>query len=292
MAFTARPSVSVVVAAFDAEGTIGECVESLLALRYPDDLLEIVVVDNGSRDGTRRILEGFGEAIMVGDEPIRGPAAARNAGVRLANGEVIALTDADCTVAPDWLTELVPALAEPAVGIVGGTNLAHRPANRAELYGETIHDHRRSILAWRPPYVITMNWAARRSLFDDVGLFDESLSRGSDVEFSYRVVRAGYRLAYSPGAVIYHRNEHSLFGLVHEGWVHGLHGRRTAHRYADLVTEAKERSRALPTERLPPLRRNRFSLAFGLGKRAGRGAARLELALSARRSRPRDRSRT
>jgi glycosyltransferase involved in cell wall biosynthesis len=271
--------VTVVVAVFEAERTIGECVESLLALRYPPELRELVVVDNGSRDGTRQVLGGFGDALAVVDEATRGPAAARNVGVRAARGDVIALTDADCTVDPDWLTELVPPLADASVGIAGGTILARRPANAAELYGETIHDHRRSILHWRPPYVITMNWAARRSLFDEVGPFDEGLLRASDVEFSYRVVRAGYRLAFSPGAVVYHRNERSLAGLVHEGWVHGRHSVRLSRRHPTLVAEARARSLDTPREPVEPAPRSRFSVAFGLGKRAGRATARLERAL-------------
>ncbi len=219
------PSVSVVLAASNAESTIAECLESLVALRYPRELLEIVVVDNGSSDGTRSILERLGDAVVVVEERrTRGPAAARNAGVRRARGDVIALTDVDCTVDPSWLAELVAPLADESVGIGGGSILARRPANGAELYGETIHDQSRAILEWKPPHVATGNWAARRTLFEVVGPFDEELLRRSDFEFSYRVVAAGFRLAFSPDAVVYHRNESTLAGLFSEGWVHGRHG--------------------------------------------------------------------
>jgi glycosyltransferase involved in cell wall biosynthesis len=282
MSSAGLPSVSVVVAARNAEATVGDCAASLLALRYPTSLLEIVFVDNGSADGTRRILAGFGDAFVIAEERRRGPAAARNTGIRRAGGDVIALVDADSTADPDWLEELVPPLGDPTVGIVGGTTLARRPANGAELFGEAIHDQAKAILHWRPPYVASGNWAGRRSVLDEVGLFDELLLRGSDVDFSYRVLQAGYRLAFSPGAVVYHRNERSLAGLFREGWVHGRHGITIARRYAQLIEEAGLRPRepAAPGAPAPSPHRHarRFRLAFLLGKRAGRAAGELGLA--------------
>jgi glycosyltransferase involved in cell wall biosynthesis len=277
------PSVSVVLAVSNAESTIAECIESLVALRYPRELLEIVVVDNGSIDGTRSILDRFGDAVVVVEERTRGPAAARNAGVRRARGDVIALTDVDCTVDPGWLEAVVAPLADEAVGIGGGPILARRPANAAELYGETIHDQSRAILEWKPPHVATGNWAARRALFDVVGPFDEDLLRGSDFEFSYRVVAAGYQLAFSPGAVVFHRNESTLVGLFNEGWVHGRHGGRIVRRRAELVARAKARSTedatgvtAPPPPDPMPL--SRYAFAFQSGRRLGRAAARIEVA--------------
>jgi GT2 family glycosyltransferase len=261
-----RPSTTVVVPAFNAEGTIEACVRSLVELRYPAEALELVVVDNGSSDGTRAVLERFADRIAIVEEPRRGPAAARNAGIRRARGEVVAFTDADCTVAPDWLDELVEPLDDPEVGIVGGAILAREGANAAERYGETIHDHRSALLVWRPPYAITMNWASRRAVLDEVGLFDEAFRRCEDIDLSYRIGRAGYSLVYQPSAVVRHRNEQSLPGLSREGWQHGFHAVAVHARHSRFIAEALK---TLPAPAQRSSGPSRYELAFRAGKAAG-----------------------
>jgi cellulose synthase/poly-beta-1,6-N-acetylglucosamine synthase-like glycosyltransferase len=220
-----------VVAARDAEATIRDCVGSLLEARYPAEKLEVVVVDNGSRDRTARAARECGSGVRVLDEPVRGAGAARNTGLAHARGDVVAFTDADCVVEPDWLGRLIGPLEDPAVGAAGGTILAHRPANHVERFGETIHDHRAAIEVYRPPYVITMSWASRRRVLEELGGFDNRFRRGQDTDLAYRMVQAGYRFAFVPDAVVYHRNESTLRGLFSEGLVHGFHGVRVLKRH-------------------------------------------------------------
>ncbi len=284
---TYRPSSSIVVAAYNAEASIADCVRSLLELRYPRDLFEIIVVDNGSRDGTAAILASFGGAITVIEEPLRGRAAARNAGIRYARGEVIAFTDTDCTVDPDWLAALVAPLVDPCVGVAGGRILARRPANEIELFGEVIHDHRQAILAMRPPYAITMNWASRRSVLTDLGLFDLALRRGSDGDLAYRIGQGGYSFAYCPTAIIYHRNESSLAGLFREGFQHGFYAVPVRKRYARFIADwrAQHADSAPPADRKagssPRLEttHRRCQRAFRSGRRLGRAMGRLRFAI-------------
>ena len=267
---TALPFVTVVVPAFNAAATIDDCVRSLLELDYPPELHEIVVVDNGSRDGTLAALEPYSSRIVVIGEARRGPSAARNAGIRNARGAIVAFTDADCTVEPDWLRELVVPLDDAAVGIAGGRILVREGANEAELYGETIHDQRASILVWRPPYVIGMNWASRRAVLEEASLFDEDARRVEDVDLSWRIGQAGYSLVYCPDAIVRHRNERTLVGLAREGWQHGFYAVPVLARHARYVAEAREEppSAADP----PPARAQtaRYRRAFEGGKRAGR----------------------
>ena len=182
------------------------------------------MVDNGSRDGTADALRSYGDRIVRLQEATRGPAAARNAGLRGARGEVVAFTDADCRVDPDWLTAVVAPLDNPRVGIAGGTIRAIPPASDVERFGELIHDHRQAIEVFEPPYAITMNWASRRAVLDELGGFDERFRRCEDVDLSYRMTQAGYTLAFAPNAVVYHHNEENLAGLFREGFQHGFHG--------------------------------------------------------------------
>jgi GT2 family glycosyltransferase len=214
----------VIVAVYNAEGTIEQCLQSLLALDYPPERRELLVVDNASRDATPRILEQYRGRLTILHEPIRGPAAARNAGIRRATGEVVAFTDADCLVDPRWLRHLVAPLADPTVAVAGGRILAHRPCTRVAEFGERIHDHRRAIEDVAPPYAITMNWASPRPVLHRLGLFDPRLLRCSDVDFAFRAVQAGYRMVYVPNALIYHRNRSTPAALAWEGYRHGYHG--------------------------------------------------------------------
>jgi glycosyltransferase involved in cell wall biosynthesis len=259
------PPVTVVVPAYNAAATIEECVASLLALDY-DGPLELVVVDNGSTDATRALVAGLGATVL--EETRRGPAAARNTGLRHATTELVAFTDADCTVEPEWLARLVAPLADATVGIAGGRILARLGANEAERFGELIHDHQAAIEVWRPPYVITMSWASRRAVLEEAGGFDETLRRGEDVDLSWRIAATGRRLVYVPDASVRHRNERTLAGLAREGLLHGLAAGPVLRRHAALV----EAARGEPSHDLPPRPQfpARYSRAFEAGKRAGR----------------------
>jgi glycosyltransferase involved in cell wall biosynthesis len=284
---TDQPTVSVIVPVYNAERTIDDCIRSLLELRYPADRLELRVVDNGSRDGTAAALRRYADRAVLLHERRRGPAAARNAGLKGAKGEVVAFTDADCVVDPHWLARLVEPLEDRRVGIAGGTILARPPANEVERFGEGIHDHRKAIELYRPAYAITMSWASRREVLLELGGFDERFRRCEDVDLSYRVTQAGYALAFAPEAVVYHRNETSLPGLFQEGFAHGFHGVRARKRHEAFLRQfgysrinrrayAEIGNRVLDWARGRDRARAGCDAAFNSGKKAGKllGSAR------------------
>lgn len=218
------PLVAVVVPVFNGRKTIEACLDSLLTQDYPREMLEIVVVDNASTDGTAQVLERYQDRIRLLWEQTKGPSAARNKGVREASSEVIAFIDADCIADTAWLRNLVEPLRSQSVGISGGAILSRRPCNRIEIFGEKIHDHQKAIEVYKPSYAISMNWASRRSVLLEAGLFNEAFQRCEDVSLSMRIDQLGYELVYQPSAIIYHRNEHTLPGLFREGFQHGLWG--------------------------------------------------------------------
>lgn len=278
----ALPSASVVVAVHNGERTLGDCLASLARLDYPPDRYEIVCVDNASTDATPRILAKHathGARCRIVREPKRGPAAARNAGVRCATGEVVAFTDADCTVDPAWLRHLAAAALEAPIGIAGGTILSRRPCNAIEAFGQRIHDHRRALTELHPPYAITMNWASRRAVLDELGGFDETLARCSDVDLSYRILQAGYSLRYEERAVVYHQNERTPWGLLHEGYVHGFHAVKVRELHAAFLRQASRDAAARrkrggatdePREATLDWTARPWQSLFALGKRIGR----------------------
>jgi cellulose synthase/poly-beta-1,6-N-acetylglucosamine synthase-like glycosyltransferase len=278
---TYEPRVSVIVPAYNTEATIERCVRSLLELRYPQEKLELRVVDNDSKDSTAERLKPFEGRVVVLHERKRGASAARNAGLAGAGGEVVAFTDADCEVDPDWLRRLVMPLRDPIVGIVGGTIRAGNGANEVERFGEEIHDHQKAIEVFRPPYAITMSWASRREVLGELGGFDERFIRGQDVDLSFRAVQAGYTIAFVASAVVYHRNESNLAGLFREGFVHGFHGvharkqhegflRQFGYRRVDRRAYLNIGSRLLDWARGTDSARSKCDAVFNSGKKAGK----------------------
>jgi len=275
-AIKARPSVSVVVAAYNAAAVIGDCLHSLVELEYPRERLEIIVVDNDSKDATARVAGEFADRVNVLLEPRRGASAARNRGIEHATGDVIAFTDADCVVERSWLTELIAPLADPGVGISGGRILALRPCTRIAELGEDIHDHARAMRS-EPPYAITMNWASPASVLRKVGPFDESLLRCQDVDLAYRIAQAGHRFAYAERAVVHHRNRSTLRALLREAYLHGrgsLAVRRIHARYLEAFPPPppywrRMRGHLRLFRNVGQRQRAAFRLVFDLGKMGG-----------------------
>lgn len=263
------PQATIVVAVYNGASTIEACVSSLLALRFPREDYEIIVVDNGSTDGTRAVLARLGDEVRILDEPTRGASAARNRGIRQARGSVIAFTDADCTVEPGWLAALVEPLHDQSVGIVGGPILGRVAGNRIERFGERIHDQQRAIEVDRPPYVASGNWASRREVLCGAGLFDERLLRVQDVDLAWRIRQSGYRLVYAPAATVRHRNERTVWGLMHEGYVHGFHAIRVIDKHAAVEPGVRR------SWRRTPVRLGRDLRQLATGRNAVDGVLRL-----------------
>ncbi|KAA3622611.1 MAG: glycosyltransferase [Proteobacteria bacterium] len=270
-----QESASVVIPVRNGADTIGACVESILDSDQRPYETEILVVDNGSTDRTRRILDRFGDAIRVLYEPVRGASAARNLGVRHARHEFIAFTDADCEVRDNWLTHLLPSLSDVNVGAVGGAIVPLDSSSEVMRFGETIYDHEQAITNYRCPYVITCNCAARKSLLEDIGGFDVSLLAGHDVDLSWRMSQWGYHLAYAPRAVVRHHHRDTMDGLFRQGVEHGFWGTKVLKIHSDYVRRAGYRclswsdtglwsyirSGAVPAQKC--------AVVFGVGKKIG-----------------------
>lgn len=216
------PRASIIVPVYNGQATLEDCIKSLLEIEYDKDKLEIIVVDNCSTDSTKDILERYQSEIIILQEVKKGASAARNKGITAAKGEVIAFTDVDCVADKDWLKNLAISATEEKVGIVGGKILALNSKSIIAKAGEKIHDHRRAF-SDDIPHAISMNWASRKEVLIEVGLFDEDFLRSQDTDLSLRIFAAGYKFVYSENAIIYHKNSDTYRDLFYKGYLGGLY---------------------------------------------------------------------
>jgi glycosyltransferase involved in cell wall biosynthesis len=206
MANETLPLVSVVVPVRNGADTLGDCLASILACDFPEDRREVVVVDNGSIDGTGDVARRFPVRYVSESRP--GPSNARNRGIEVARGDILAFTDADCTVAVNWLHDLVSAFDDPSVFAAAGEMIAFPPATPAERYVATRKpSYMHWMLARTRPWFVFASAAVRREAFKRVGLFDPMFKGGcGDVDLVWRLHDAGLSVRPRPQAVVFHRH--------------------------------------------------------------------------------------
>jgi glycosyltransferase involved in cell wall biosynthesis len=249
-----QPFVSVIVPVWNDAGRLGECLRALEGQTYPGDLLEVVVVDNGSEEPVGPSVMHFGRASLVREER-PGSYAARNCGLAHARGEVVAFTDADCLPAPDWVEKGVARLKlGGARTIVAGrietfTHAKQRP-NAVEQY-EVLFALAQGEFVRRYGFGATANLFAWRETFGRVGPFDAELKSGGDLEWCRRAAGAGYKVEYDEEILVRHPARATLSQLYRKivRVAGGLHDLRRIKGAAYL-----EFDRSLMWELLPPLR--------------------------------------
>ncbi len=200
----AQPDVTVIVPVLNGAQVIGGLLDSLTRLDYPTERLQILIVDNGSTDGTRELVSQY-PVTLLEETTVRSSYAARNRGLGAATGDVIAFTDADCRVDPRWIAEGVRTLRETGAGLVGGRVRFEFSEGRptAELFDSLTNMNTRNTIA-TASYAATANLFVRAALFAELGGFDPSVASGGDVQWTQRATRAGKVLAYADAAVVVH----------------------------------------------------------------------------------------
>jgi cellulose synthase/poly-beta-1,6-N-acetylglucosamine synthase-like glycosyltransferase len=218
-----KPVVSVIVPVRDGESTIATCLDAILATDYPEDRREVLVVDNGSSDGTAALVRS--RPVRYLHEPKRGVSNARNRGVAESRGKILAFIDADCLVEPQWLAELVHPFEDPEVGAVAGDLRHVDPTTAAERQAaRLLGNWQRFAFTSNPAYPITANAAYRRDVLEQIGGFDPHMTRAQDVELGLRFQeRSGRRLAYAEHATARHRNRTTQLSFFRQqlGWAYG-----------------------------------------------------------------------
>jgi len=203
--WTAWPKVSVIVCAYNAEDTIDECLTSLGKLTYRP--FEIIVVNDGSRDATGS--RARQHHCRVIDIPNGGLSAARNVGLSAATGEIVAYTDADVRVDADWLTYLVqPFMTSDVVGSGGPNQVPADDPFVAQCVARSPGGPTHVLLNDRiAEHVPGCNMAFRRDALLAIGGFDPTYLRaGDDVDVCWRLQKQGWKIGFSPAALVWHRH--------------------------------------------------------------------------------------
>jgi cellulose synthase/poly-beta-1,6-N-acetylglucosamine synthase-like glycosyltransferase len=201
------PKISIIVAAYNNQDTIGECLKSVLSQNYPKDHFEVIVMDGGSKDATVKIAEGF--PVKVLSIPINCPAA-YNYAMKIAAHPILGYVDSDAKVEADWLKKLVPHLTEYQVAGVSGSIETWNSNNPwAKSIGYEIKNRYQRIGKYTGR-IATMNLLMKRTVIEEAGGWDENLPSQYDTDLGFRISARGYKIAYEPRALCYHFNRPTL----------------------------------------------------------------------------------
>ena len=205
----AWPRISVVVCSYNGARTLRDCLDGLRQLDYLD--YEVIVVDDGSTDGTSAIAGEYGVRLIRTEN--RGLSNARNTGWHAATGEIVAYTDDDARPDPHWLRYLADTYLTTEHACIGGPNIA--PAGDgpiadcvANAPGGPIHVLLTDTVAEHLP---GCNLTFRREWLERIGGFDPRFrAAGDDVDICWRLQEAGQTLGFSPAAMVWHHRRNSV----------------------------------------------------------------------------------
>jgi glycosyltransferase involved in cell wall biosynthesis len=219
------PGVTVVIPAYNSEAFLGEAIESVLSQEYEGDL-ELVVVDDGSTDGTAEVAMRYPE-VQLFRQRNQGPAVARNVAIEAAGGEVIVLLDSDDLMLPGRIRKQIDYLLEnPEASVVLGLHDLRVETEveipvwlvkqgRASINAD---DHNSGVLG----QYVTATMATWRRTFDEVGLYDPDFEYAEDVDWLIRVMDAGKAVGGIDEPLIARRIHGQNMVLNEAGVRHGL----------------------------------------------------------------------
>jgi len=225
------PSISVIVPVKNSAKTIGVLMESLMGLEYDPGKLEIVVVDGNSSDGTRKIVEEY--PVLLVDEEGKGLNAARNTGIKWSTGEIVAYTDGDCVVPPDWVRSIARNFRSPMVGFVGGNVEGYDKEDFLSIYMDETFFNVKPSFKWRQvatrlnlgKFPAGCNMAFRRDALAKIDYFDERIEYGFDDLIPVEEVGdKGFRIVLDPEVYVYHQHRTHLGNMLLQHFRYGRGG--------------------------------------------------------------------
>jgi biofilm PGA synthesis N-glycosyltransferase PgaC len=238
-----EPKISVIVPAFNEEKNIGKCIDSLLSADYPKEKLEIIVIDDGSEDGTLRIAKKYEKkGVKAFHKENSGKANSLNYGIERASGEIIATLDADSHVLKSTIRKMLPHFSDDSVAAVTAAVKTRPPKNLIQelqkveyiytLFSRRILSFLDAVHVTPGPFSMFRSW-----VFEEVGGFDPD-NILEDQEMAMRIQSYNYRIRSSMDASVYTEVPENFMGLLNQRtrWHRG--GLHNAAKYTKLIGPA------------------------------------------------------
>lgn len=255
-------NLSVVIPTRNRSSLLEIVLKSLTLQTYPSENVEIIIVDNGSTDGTKIVVDSFKHLLpnlIYVYEPKPGLHVGRHAGLAIAKGEILVYGDDDIEAFPTWLEGIAESFVDPAVALVGGNDLPQYESSpplwietlwQTTPWGKTMGilsllDFGNKIKEIPPHCVYGCNFSIRKSILLDVGGFhpdgmpDNLLKFRGDGEtvVSEAILQRGYKTIFNPKASVYHwvpKSRMSMEYLYKRGYIQGI-----SNSYADIRKKGK-----------------------------------------------------
>jgi glycosyltransferase involved in cell wall biosynthesis len=216
------PLVSVVVPTYNRKGYLRECLNALTDQSYPAGDYEVIVVDDGSTDGTGSFLKDYSTGknfLRFFSQPNLGPSAARNLGIEKSKGEIICFVDDDCIADKNWIGSLAETYADPQVGGAGGKIIAKDVDSLCSKYVEAsrFFDNENNAEV----FIAGLNSSYRRQALCAIGGFDPFFRFSEDVDIGTRIRISGYKLRYVPDAIVFHNHRAGFQAVIRQIYCYG-----------------------------------------------------------------------
>jgi glycosyltransferase involved in cell wall biosynthesis len=207
--------ISLIICTRNRAEKLRPCLDALARLE-PVGALKVVIVDNGSNDRTREVIEVFAAIapfpVNYVFEPVPGLSSARNAGLRNSSGEIVVFTDDDCYIAPDFLKQTQELFADKSLGYASGRVRLYDPTDYPVTINESVTPVVLPAFSYiRPGDIKGANMVFRRLVLDEIGHFDVDFGSGSyfaaeDCDAAGKASLAGYEGRYAPELVVWHHH--------------------------------------------------------------------------------------
>lgn len=203
---------SVIIPAYNSEATVAFCLESALNQSLSKEDYEVILVDDGSMDDTRKIAENY--PIRVTQQEKQGPAAARNNGATQAKGDILIFTDSDCELDFNFIENIIAPFGQDSniVGVQGSYKTKQKEFVAQFVQVEIETRYQKMAKSEYTDFIGTYAAAYRKDIFLRYGGFDVgfTLASGEDTEFSYKLHAHNHKMVFEPKAFVYHQHPSNL----------------------------------------------------------------------------------
>jgi glycosyltransferase involved in cell wall biosynthesis len=245
-----QPLFSIIIPTYARPRQLSACLQALTRLAYPPHRFEVIVVDDGSENPLKGVVDPFRNQldVILLSQPNAGPATARNTGASQARGTFLAFTDDDCAPAPDWLKNLAKRFAATPDCAIGGRTLNRLPDNPFSTASQMLIDYLYGYynsVPNRAQIFASNNLALPADLFRAIEGFDTNFSyaAGEDREFCDRWLHHGYGMIYAPEVVVRHSHFLRIQTFCKQ---HFNYGRAAFHFHRVRAKRGKKRIRIEP----------------------------------------------